>query len=149
MTSYPTTTEVRRLLRLLKLEHLSPEQAQDVVLLIDRLDPSVAFCTMMRDAAVSHHQGVATAAARWLRRSKVWPCRPLLAFARLQRHKKGNLWLISECPLCGEEHTHGAGPLDGNPQNYLGHRSAHCYQPPINAEHGYLLVRDDQDGGAA
>jgi hypothetical protein len=49
-----------------------------------------------------------------------------VAFCHLVRRRECQLWVIARCPLCGKEHTHGAGPMDGDPRRFLGHRISHC-----------------------
>jgi hypothetical protein len=48
------------------------------------------------------------------------------ALARLVRGRQVWLWVIDICPICGQPHQHGGGPLDGNPRTLLGHRVPHC-----------------------
>lgn len=60
------------------------------------------------------------------------------AKAVLVEAEEGYLWRVPVCPLCGEEHTHGAGTLQNLPQAYLGHRSPHCMSARGGA--GYVLV---------
>jgi hypothetical protein len=55
------------------------------------------------------------------------------------------LWVIAECPLCGNRHIHGAGPVGEDPQRYLGHRVGHCLSRDVGrgcvlVELGYVLV---------
>lgn len=64
-------------------------------------------------------------------------------------HRTHYLAVVPECPLCGRQHTHGAG-VDGD---RLGHRCAHCtprrvprtdrWEPVAGAERGYVLVRGE------
>lgn len=35
-------------------------------------------------------------------------------------------WVILDCPLCHEEHYHGAGADDDDPNRFLGSRLPHC-----------------------
>jgi len=60
------------------------------------------------------------------------------AVATLERDGDCYLWVVSQCPICGEKHTHGGGELDGDPRSHLSHRVAHCVgiEPPG----GYILV---------
>ena len=67
------------------------------------------------------------------------------AKAVLQRGESIFQWLVLDCPLCGKPHYHGAGTLDKNPQDYLGHRSAHCIG--VDNTNGYVLVDFDDDKG--
>ena len=47
--------------------------------------------------------------------------------AILQRGRECWLWIVPSCPFCGKRHTHGGGPLDGDPREYLGGRASHCW----------------------
>lgn len=37
-----------------------------------------------------------------------------------------------KCPFCNETHTHGGGPIDGDPKRYLGDRVSHCHKGDYN-----------------
>ena len=65
------------------------------------------------------------------------------AKAKLVEGKTMNYWVVPVCPLCGEEHTHGAGDKGGDPLLLLGHRSAHCVPNKLND--GYILVQAKGD----
>jgi len=54
----------------------------------------------------------------------------LAAAARLVRHSDGFRWVVDRCPYCGRRHTHGGGPLDGDPRAGLGPRAPHCHAGP-------------------
>jgi hypothetical protein len=49
-------------------------------------------------------------------------------------------WIVDVCPLCGQRHAHGGGPLDGDPYQLLGHRNAHCASRSDSQPGGYILV---------
>ena len=53
--------------------------------------------------------------------------------------KPFRLWIVPRCPWCGKRHTHGAGRPQDNPQDFLGHRIAHCSNN-IALGRGYDLV---------
>jgi hypothetical protein len=57
-----------------------------------------------------------------------------IAYARLEHLA----WVVPCCPLCGEEHTHGAGESPADARSYLGHRAAHCAPP--DGPCGYVLA---------
>jgi hypothetical protein len=48
------------------------------------------------------------------------------AIVTLGKCRECYLWIIVKCPYCGKKHTHGGGPLDGDPREYLGDRVPHC-----------------------
>jgi hypothetical protein len=48
-------------------------------------------------------------------------------------------WEVTECPLCGKRHWHGAGYADEDASSTLGHRVAHCGDLRVAAR-GYILV---------
>jgi hypothetical protein len=52
---------------------------------------------------------------------------PTVPVKRVEHHDDGVTTWVIDCPHCGEEHTHGAGP---------GHRVAHCL-----GGRGYYLTR--------
>jgi hypothetical protein len=62
------------------------------------------------------------------------------ASARLVGKPQGYLWIVDVCPLCGQRHVHGGGPLDGDPNQLLGHRDAHCAPRAASQPSGYILV---------
>jgi len=48
-------------------------------------------------------------------------------------------WRVPVCPLCGGEHWHGGGKVGGqDPDDLLGHRTAHCAND--GRTNGYKLV---------
>jgi len=61
--------------------------------------------------------------------------------AVLRRHGSAWLWLIPRCPLCGSQHVHGAGPVEGDPRQFLGHRAAPC---TAGAWRSYELVEAEE-----
>jgi 5-methylcytosine-specific restriction endonuclease McrA len=63
-----------------------------------------------------------------------------VARVRLKRGEVCWYWVIDRCPFCGTRHTHGGGPLDGDPRRLLGHRSQHCMEGPMWPHAGYMLV---------
>lgn len=63
-----------------------------------------------------------------------------VARVRLKRGKVCWYWVIDRCPFCDGRHTHGGGPLDGDPRTLLGHRSQHCNEGPHWPRSGYVLV---------
>ncbi len=78
----------------------------------------------------------------------------LAASAELVEGREGFQWRVSECPLCGLEHWHGAAGLTEDPRTYLSHRVAHCIKRPsaeivaaleiLNCDSsGYILVDED------
>lgn len=60
-----------------------------------------------------------------------------LAPTVLERSPRCFLWRVPVCPLCGREHVHGGGALDGDPRALLGHCAAHCLE---SAGASYELV---------
>ncbi len=52
-------------------------------------------------------------------------------------HGQWHVW----CEFEWTWHYHGAGPANGNPLDFLGHRGAHCVDPasPLH-KRGYVLV---------
>jgi hypothetical protein len=42
------------------------------------------------------------------------------ARAVLERGRFSWLWVVAACPYCGKQHDHFAGPLDGDPYQYVG-----------------------------
>jgi hypothetical protein len=48
------------------------------------------------------------------------------AYAEPRRARDCWLWVVPRCPFCKKKHTHGGGPLDGDPRTYLYSRVAHC-----------------------
>jgi len=72
------------------------------------------------------------------------------ARARLIKGHDCWLWVVDHCPLCGRQHAHGGGALDGDPRQLLGHRLAHCQEGSTEPQ-GYILVEvgaGRQDTGA-
>ena len=55
------------------------------------------------------------------------------------RRREPNLWIVPECPLCGQRHVHGAGWPESDPRAFLGHRGAHCADPAVRGN-GYVLA---------
>jgi len=55
--------------------------------------------------------------------------------AYLVEGKNERVWKVW-CEPCGKWHTHGAGPANGDPMEFLGHRIGHC----ANADRGYILI---------
>jgi hypothetical protein len=49
-------------------------------------------------------------------------------------------WKVLACPQCGKRHTHGGGPLDGDPRQFLGPRSPHCGDIGQAMNEEYTLV---------
>jgi hypothetical protein len=73
------------------------------------------------------------------------PMEEMIAIAKLRKGEGCYLWIIPQCPICGEEHEHGGGPLGGNPDDFLGSRVPHCLNP--GGVSSYRLVKElDQDG---
>jgi hypothetical protein len=66
------------------------------------------------------------------------PAEPPQALAELSRGRDCWIWTVKKCPLCGRRHTHGGGPLEGNPRELLSHRVAHCVSG--DKAGGYVLV---------
>lgn len=52
------------------------------------------------------------------------------------------LWVIPQCPWCGKRHIHGAGRLQDNPHDFLGHRISHCINR-LDVVRSYELVEID------
>lgn len=50
----------------------------------------------------------------------------LLEFGYRTRGEAFWRWMVTGCPYCGRHHWHGAGPLDGDPRLFLGHRNQYC-----------------------
>ncbi len=50
----------------------------------------------------------------------------------------GNYWIVQKCVACHRRHVHGAGGLNDDPLQFLGHRSQHCLNN--EAPWGYVLV---------
>ena len=40
--------------------------------------------------------------------------------AQLERGRYSWIWVVPECPYCGQSHEHYAGSLDAVPEKYLG-----------------------------
>jgi len=51
---------------------------------------------------------------------------------------KKQQWVVKKCPYCQKTHYHGAGSIDDNPNDFLGHRSSHC----LKGNAGYNLIKD-------
>ncbi len=65
----------------------------------------------------------------------------------LERQGDRYLWVVLCCPICGRRHEHGAGSVDGNPRDLLGHRVAHCHDPFAKVASelgGYVLVEKEE-----
>ena len=60
------------------------------------------------------------------------------AIVTLERSGVLNQWIVQQCPYCGGQHIHGAGRIDENPDNFLGHRAAECGK----SSKGYELVKE-------
>lgn len=56
------------------------------------------------------------------------------ALATLKNDTGALTWVVTTCPICGGEHTHGAGADPARVSEYLGHRVSHCTTA------GYTLV---------
>lgn len=67
------------------------------------------------------------------------------ADCRLERTGKIWSWVIPACPFCGKKHTHGGGPLDGNPRTRMGNRGAHC----LDSRGKDYFLREIVDSAAA
>jgi hypothetical protein len=68
------------------------------------------------------------------------------AFARLVEERDEFRWVVDECPYCGRRHSHGGGPLGGDPRSFLFARTPHCdpqdvLDPPPPAN--YTLVEKE------
>lgn len=51
----------------------------------------------------------------------------VVARAVLEQGRYSWLWIVRDCPYCGKQHDHFAGPLDGDPQQYSGNvMAARC-----------------------
>src|SRR3712207_6736304 len=68
--------------------------------------------------------------------------------AQLERGRYSWIWVVPECPYCGQAHDHYAGPLDRDPAKYLGHsvrapcpKMAWCTSAPAQpaVRQGYVL----------
>lgn len=59
--------------------------------------------------------------------------------ALLVGNRRGWLWIVPSCPLCGAEHIHGGG-RGNDPREHLSHRAAHC-----GALSGYVLTDADPE----
>jgi len=55
----------------------------------------------------------------------------------LRKVSKTYIWVIPECPFCGEEHEHGGGRLGDDPKKFLGLRVSHCASPSVGGQ--YIL----------
>lgn len=62
-----------------------------------------------------------------------------VARVRLKRGKVCWYWVVERCPFCAGRHTHGGGPLAGDPRRLLGHRGQHCMEGPEWPRAGYVL----------
>jgi hypothetical protein len=58
--------------------------------------------------------------------------------ATLRRFPDGFCWVVA-CPYCGRRHTHGGGPLGGDPRQYLSVRVSHCHRGD------YVLIERTRD----
>lgn len=70
------------------------------------------------------------------------------AFCKLHKHEpRGEkpyfTWVVSQCPICGKRHIHGAGDDEGKVEENLGHRVTDCDRMKISktAPTSYFLVR--------
>jgi hypothetical protein len=59
-----------------------------------------------------------------------------IAQVELVRSRECWAWIIQNCPICGRSHTHGGGPLTGNPRDFLGLRATHC----LGGRGDYILM---------
>lgn len=71
------------------------------------------------------------------------------ADCRLERTGKIWSWIIPICPYCGKRHTHGGGPIDGNPRTRMGNRGAHCLNARGKDYDLREIVSDDPRAKAA
>ena len=60
------------------------------------------------------------------------------AYATVVRSRDCWLLVIPRCPFCEKSHSHGGGPLDGDPGRYLSSRVSHC----IRYHEMYWLIAD-------
>lgn len=51
----------------------------------------------------------------------------------------GRQWVVTRCPYCERKHYHGAGPVETDAREHLGHRLAHCGRGGTD---GYVLVEE-------
>lgn len=64
------------------------------------------------------------------RRPRALPSAVPIAWAMRVRGERGWLWLVDQCPFCGEEHAHAAGALTTDPRETLGERLSQCGDGP-------------------
>ncbi|BBO76919.1 hypothetical protein DSCW_43360 [Desulfosarcina widdelii] len=64
----------------------------------------------------------------------------MIARCHLKESETVRQWIVPRCPWCGKRHVHGAGRIEDNPLDYLGHRTAHCHDGSF---HDYVLVAID------
>jgi hypothetical protein len=65
------------------------------------------------------------------------------AYVTLEETRDSRRWIIQHCPFCGSRHQHGAGALNEDPRQLLGHRSTHC----VTHSNGYILTTNREDHG--
>ena len=63
------------------------------------------------------------------------------ALASLETDKRRRIWVVRNCPYCGQRHAHNAGTTD-NPYAYLGEINAHCISPIVKT---YMLKDINSD----
>ena len=68
---------------------------------------------------------------------------PRVALVHLHLHAHGAVWVVEQCPYCGERHVHGGGGPNEDPRRFLGHRVPHCdlqkLPVGVNPSPGYVL----------
>jgi len=57
--------------------------------------------------------------------------------ARLARGEMIYMWVVDECPYCGNKHSHPAGDATGDPHRYLGWKKPACATRPAHWFKGY------------
>lgn len=69
----------------------------------------------------------------------------IYAYAQLQQQYGEHEWVVPQCPRCGAEHTHGAGPRLTEARRFLGHRRAHCDAAKVpDCEQRQYWLTDDR-----